>query len=102
MNKMGSQQFYPKAGKFTRVKPKGENVGEKDVDERLANRMLIATRVGPTPPERRALGHYGKEVREPVHEKVPRGGTDNNKSVVTEGGLASRGNVIHGRYKPCL
>lgn len=99
MHKTGSQQEYPKNGKTTSLKPLTPG---KPVGERLANRMLLPQAVAGLSEEQRVLGNYAKEPRAPQFDKSPRNGTDGQKTVVTEGGLASRGNVIHGRYKPSL
>lgn len=107
MNVNGSKQEYPKRGKTSSLVAKGRGpiTGDKgsrgNHSERLSNRLLLSAQ-GAVPPEQRALGWYKPEEPKLDHPTSPRGKVDGQVSTVVDGGVASRGNVIHSRYKPSL
>ena len=107
MNSNGSKQEYPKRGKKSLLTAKGRGPikGDKgsrgNKSERLVSRMLLSPS-GAVPPEQRAMGWY--KLQEPTLDlpSSPRRATDGQPATVVDSGIASRGNIIHTRYKPSL
>ncbi len=93
---MSSPTAYPKAGKHSRIRGSKGDV-RPVTNERLTSRLLLST-CCETSPEQRMTGNYAKEPRMPNHQTNPRIKVDGTRSKVTSSGIASRGNVIHGRY----
>ena len=107
MNVNGSKQEYPKRGKTSTLTSKGRGPikGDKgsrgNKSERLVSRMLLSPS-GAVPAEQRAMGWYKLEEPKLDFPTSPRRKVDGQPATVVDSGVASRGNIIHTRYKPGL